>query len=85
MKKFLLTLFFFSLTLIAADVTGTWSGTAKIKREDGADGADSVYLMLKQQGATVAGSIGRDSSDQQPIEKGKMEGDQITFEVSREG
>jgi len=81
MKKALLTLLFSSLILVAADVTGAWSGTAKV----GPDGPDSVYLTLKQQGATVTGSIGRDANDQQPIEKGRMEGDQITFEVPREG
>ncbi len=80
MRKAILAVVFCSLTLLAADVTGTWSGTVKIKR-DGADQNDSAYLILKQEGSTITGSVGGHADDLHPFENGKIQGDQITFEV----
>ncbi len=80
MRKAILAVVFCNLTLLAADVTGTWSGTVKVKR-DGADQNESAYLILKQEGSTVTGSAGGRADDQRPLENGKIQGDQITFEV----
>src|SRR5215510_328427 len=82
MKKILLVAVFFHFMLCAADVTGTWSGSLKGKRPDGADQTDSAYLVLKQQGDAVTGTAGGTATDQRPIEKGKLDGDQLTFEIS---
>ena len=81
MRAALLAVLFCNLTLLAADVTGTWSGTVKIKH-DGGDQNDSAHLVLKQEGNTVSGSIGVHSDDLRPIANGKIEGERITFDVS---
>jgi len=80
MKKAILAIILCHLALWA-DVTGNWSGTVKMKR-DGADQSDAAHLILKQEGSTVTGSIGVHSGDMRPIENGKIQGDQITFEVA---
>jgi hypothetical protein len=71
----------FCCTLLAADVTGTWSGTVTIKR-DGGDSTDSAHLILKQQGSALTGSIGVHAGDQRPVANGKVQEDQVTFDVS---
>ena len=73
----------FTLTLCAADVSGTWSGTLKIKQADGSEGSDSAYLILKQDGKTVTGTAGGGVNDQHLIQNGRIEGDQVTLEVQR--
>src|ERR1051326_39005 len=80
MKKATLLLVVCSLTLVAADVTGTWSGTVKMNR-DGTDQTDSARLILKQEGNAVTGSAGAHDGDQRPIENGKILDDQVTFDV----
>jgi len=80
MRKAILAVVFCNLVLWAADVSGTWSGTVKLKR-DGADQNNSAHLVLKQSGDTVTGTIGTNADDQRPIQNGKIQGDRITFEV----
>jgi len=72
----------FSTALLAADVTGKWSGSFT-KSDAYADGrTEPVLLILKQDGKTLTGSGGPNESEQLPISSGKIEGDRVTFELS---
>jgi hypothetical protein len=70
----------------AADVNGTWSWTTPGR--DGGEGRKST-LKLKAEGEKVTGSIsspgrqGGEARDVQ-IENGKIKGDDISFDVTRE-
>ncbi|HUB83249.1 MAG TPA: hypothetical protein VMB03_30820 [Bryobacteraceae bacterium] len=80
MKTTLLCLFLcFALAFAAAaaDVSGKWSGT--FAPDNGDNG--SAYVILKQNGATITGSGGPDENAQWPGLQGKVDGNQVTFEV----
>lgn len=78
----LLSCLLFVLTLSAADVTGKWEGTAEFKRSDGTPSGLSIVLILKQSGQDVTGSAGPNADEQVPIQKGKFDGQKLTFEVN---
>jgi hypothetical protein len=42
-------------------------------------------MDLKQSGAELTGTAGPSAEEQLPIQKGKVEGDKITFEVQTNG
>jgi hypothetical protein len=65
---------------IASDVTGTWSGAFKV---NGGDHGVPQLMMLKQDGVKLSGFAGPDAREQSPLENGKIEGDHLTFEVTR--
>ena len=67
--------------LLAATVTGMWSGTLEIRRPDGSGRRTPALVILKQDGETVTGSAGASESNQTPIRNGKVSGDRLTFEV----
>jgi hypothetical protein len=70
------------MTAVAADVTGTWSGTFSAIGDDGQPGTpDGAFVVLKQSGATITGSGGPDANEQWPIQNGKIVADKITAEV----
>jgi hypothetical protein len=71
------------LTLAAADVTGTWTGTLKATRDDGSEHTDSAHIVLKQQGSDLTGFAGGGPDDQNEISAGKVEGDEVTFKIVR--
>jgi hypothetical protein len=60
--------------LVAADVTGTWTGTFT---PDG-DEPGPAHLVLKQEGATA----GPRAEEQIEIHNGKVEDGKLTFEVA---
>jgi hypothetical protein len=66
----------FALSVGAADLSGKWSGTLEGTGESG-----SAFLILKQEGTTITGSGGPNESEQHPLRNGKVEGNQLTFEV----
>ena len=67
---------------IAGDVSGTWRGTITIPGQGG-DGEESpAYMMLRQKDGQVTGSAGQDEGEVYPIRNGKVEGDQVRFEVA---
>ena len=58
----------------AADISGRWVGTMP--------SGETVYLNLRQQADTLAGTIAfQNETKQVPIEKPGLKGDQFTFEV----
>ncbi len=42
---------------------------------------DTAFLVLKQNGLELTGTVGPREEDQFPIQKGKIEGDKITIEA----
>jgi len=64
-------------TLIAADATGTWTGT--LTRSENQSGP--AHLVLKQDGDKLTGTAGPDENDQHPIVNGKVENGALTFEL----
>src|SRR5215831_5137930 len=68
--------------LSAADVAGRWDGPTEMKNGNG----DAVvfHLLLKQDGAKVAGGVWTEDHDEnnpRPIQNGVVEGTKLHFEV----
>ncbi|MEX2263629.1 MAG: hypothetical protein WD696_16860 [Bryobacteraceae bacterium] len=82
--KHILLLTFAAVSLIAADATGRWAGTLTVPTSDGSDKPGPALLVLKQEGAQLTGTAGPDANEQHPIEKGKVENGNLTFEVPTE-
>ncbi len=80
-KKFLILLLFsgFSLAALAADVTGTWTGIFHTRE----GGAFETNLVLKADGSNLTGTFQQGTSDEIQIENGKINGDQISFTLTR--
>lgn len=71
-----------SLTLAAADVSGRWSGTFAATPPGGESRTLPVFVILKQDGTSLTGSIGNTESDQRAFRNGKVDGDRLTFEIA---
>ena len=84
MKTLLCGLLLSALTLSAAEITGKWSGSFDITNSDGATEADTAYMSLKQNGGEVTGTAGPSADKQWTIQKGKLDGQKLTFEVLME-
>jgi hypothetical protein len=62
------------------DVTGTWTWTYKTR-----DGQDATArLKLKQDGDKVTGTYIARAGQEDPVDNGRITGDQITFDVTRD-
>jgi hypothetical protein len=87
MKIFVCFLLMLGMTLsaTAADVNGKWSGSFSVTRPDGEVKDDTAFLVLKQNGSELAGTVGPREEEQFPIQKGKIEGDKITIEAAADG
>jgi len=66
--------------LLAADATGTWTGTLTADGED----PGPAHLVLKQEGAKLTGTAGPSADKQHEIQNGKAEDGKVTFEVVEE-
>ncbi|HYP15085.1 MAG TPA: nuclear transport factor 2 family protein [Bryobacteraceae bacterium] len=83
MKPILLLALAAASSLLAADVTGTWTGTLAIPSADGGERPPGpAYLVLKQDGATLTGTAGPNVGEQHPIMNGKAENGHVTFNVA---
>jgi hypothetical protein len=69
----------FTLCAMAADISGTWTGTFKVAS---GDRREPQLLILKQNGNNLTGSGGPDTIEQYPIQNGTVDGDVVTFELS---
>ena len=85
MKKLVLFLFVSALAFGAAQLTGKWSGSFDLTNSEGETKADSAYMNLTEHDGTVTGTAGPNSEEQQPIRKGKIDGQKLTFEVEHDG
>ena len=65
-------------TFLAANATGTWTGT--FTPDDGQQ--RPAYLVLKQDGDKLTGTAGPDQNEQRPIQNGKVADGTLTFEVA---
>jgi hypothetical protein len=83
MKHILLTVFA-AAGLMAADVTGKWTGTLTTRNDAGEERRGPALLELKQEGNKVTGTAGPDSGERHTIENGKAEDGNITFEIPHE-
>ena len=76
------------LTLVAAmhaaDVTGTWSGSMAMTKGDETKD-DSAYLILKQTGTEISGTIGPNADKRLTITKGSADGNSVYIEAIVEG
>lgn len=76
--KYILALALTAMGLLAADATGTWTGTfAPNGQEQG-----PAQLVLKQDGAKLTGTAGPGPNEQHEIQNGRSEDGKITFEVA---
>ena len=63
------------------DLTGKWSGSFVITSSDGDTRDSKAFMDIKQKGAEITGTAGENPDRQWAIQKGKVEGNKITFEV----
>jgi len=83
MKKLLIAVL--ALAAIAsADVTGTWTGPMTMKNGDETRD-DTAYLVLKQDGDKITGTIGPNEERRYDISKGTADGDNIYIEAPVQG
>lgn len=68
-----------SLAMLAADVSGTWTGIFHTRE----GGAFETNLVLKVDGNNLTGTLQQGNSDEMQIENGKINGDQVTFTLTR--
>jgi hypothetical protein len=79
MNRTVAIVFLLAASAMAGDLTGKWSGTFKV---DGGDHNVPQLFILKQQGKTLTGSGGPNAGEQYPIENGRIDGDEVRFEIT---
>jgi hypothetical protein len=62
---------------LAADITGTWSGTTSM-----GDNQFTLIYNFKQDGGKLTGTVVGPQGDPLPIVEGKVEGDKVGFAVN---
>ena len=77
MKWFLLLLALFALTAAAADVSGTWKGSAQTP-----NGTVERTFVFKVDGNKLTGETTSDMFGKSVIEDGKVDGDDISFTIT---
>lgn len=68
-----------SLAAMAADASGTWTGTFHTRE----GGAFETNLVLKADGNTLTGTWQQGNNDEIQIENGKISGDTVTWTITR--
>ncbi len=66
----------------ASDITGMWDGSMELKSPDGETLKWEIYTEFKQAGNAVTGTAGPNVLQQYDIEKGVIEANQVTFQVT---
>lgn len=79
MKRCLALILLLAAQMMAADLSGKWSGSFKA---EGADHSVPQSLILKQQGTSLSGSAGPNTGEQYPLENGRVEGNKASFQVT---
>jgi hypothetical protein len=77
MKRLLISLLAFTTVLCAADVTGTWKGTA-----EGPNGSIERTFVFKVDGAKLTGETTSEMLGKSVINDGKVDGDNISFTIT---
>jgi len=71
-----------AIGLMAADATGTWSGTLKY---DDQDHNGPAHMVLKQEGERITETAGPNAEEQFAITDGKFASGHLTFEIPTQG
>ena len=71
--------------MAAEDLTGKWSGSFAITFSDGDTKDSKAFIDIKQNEAEITGTAGESPDRQWAIQKGKVEGNKVIFEVQTEG
>jgi hypothetical protein len=79
MKNAMAVILLLAASAMAGDLTGKWSGAFKV---DGGDHNVPQLFLLKQQGKTLTGSGGSNAGEQYPIENGRIDGNEVRFELT---
>ena len=79
MNRTVTTVFLLAASAMAGDLTGKWSGTFKV---DGGDHNVPQLFILKQQGKALTGSGGPNAGEQYPLENGRIDGNEVRFELT---
>ncbi len=77
MKWLLILMAVFALTASAADVTGTWKGTAETP-----NGTIERTFVFKVDGTKLTGETSSEMLGKSVIEDGKVDGDNLEFTIS---
>jgi hypothetical protein len=80
--KLLFCAMFFALTLSAANITGTWQGTASYIPVGGKRQTTGIYLKLTQSGTQLTGTASEPVGNKvipDPIESGIVQGKAVSF------
>jgi len=67
----------------AAGLTGTWNATFTQTRPTGEKQSITFTFHLTQKGKVLSGTIGPDSARQWKVEKGVVDGANVTFQVQQ--
>ena len=78
-------LFLAPALMAAEDLTGKWSGSFAITFSDGDSKDSKAFMDIKQKDAEITGTAGENPDRQWAIQKGKVEGNKVIFEVQTEG
>jgi hypothetical protein len=70
-----------AVSVFAADATGTWKGT--LTPSDG--GGGPAHMVLKQEGTKLTGTAGPEAGQQFPLQNGKAEDGNLTFDLPTDG
>ena len=88
MKKIALVLTLLLVALPAAaaeDFSGSWSGSFTGVAPDGQERTEQIFMKLVHKGAALTGTAGPTADVQWTIEKGKVDGNNVSFEVQAGG
>jgi hypothetical protein len=80
--KHILLFMWTAVSLLAADATGKWTGTLTVPTSNGGERPGPAYLILKQEGGKITGTVGPDANERHTIQNGKAENGNLTFEVA---
>lgn len=76
MKRLWILLALFAMSALAADITGTWKGTAQTD-----NGTIERTFVFKVDGTVLTGETTSEMLGKSVIKDGKVEGDKVTFKI----
>ena len=78
-------MFLAPVLMAAEDLTGKWSGSFVMTFSDGGSKDSTAFMDIKQKEAEITGTAGETPDRQWAIQKGKVAGNKVIFEVQTEG